>query len=156
MEATRIPSGVTPQKRPLWQRIVNGATALVMPVAMLVVLPALPAQAATTTSDLTVTVSSARTEPRFSTGGVVTGVVQGAPIAKFKYILNVDTTGTTDQRSPAVGSGCSALDPGYPTVKKSGSRLSAPASNSVNVVWSSASRMRIMVPPGKVASASGT
>ncbi|HZW43752.1 MAG TPA: hypothetical protein VFF32_05095 [Dermatophilaceae bacterium] len=92
----------------------TAATAMAMPVALLVALPALPAQAATT-SDLTVTVSSARTEPRFSTGGVVTGVVKGAPIADFKYILNVDTTGTTDQRSPAVGSGCSALDPGYPS-----------------------------------------
>jgi len=100
-----------PPKRPLWQRIVTAATALAMPVAMLVALPALPAQAATT-SDLTITVSSARSEPR-AFGGA--GVAKDAPIANFKYIINVDTTGTTGQRSPAVGSGCSALDPGYPS-----------------------------------------
>ncbi|MEO8519277.1 MAG: SdrD B-like domain-containing protein, partial [Dermatophilaceae bacterium] len=87
--------------------------AFAMPVAMLVALPALPAQAATT-SDLSITVSSARTEPR-AFGGVNGGVTKGDPIANFKYIINVDTTGTTGQRSPAPGSGCSALDPGYPS-----------------------------------------
>jgi len=97
-------------KRSVWQRIVTAATAMAMPVAMLVALPVLPAQAATT-NDLTLTVSSARTELR-AFGGI--GVVKGAPITNFKYILNVDNTGTTDQRSLAVGSGCSALDPGYP------------------------------------------
>ena len=34
------------------------------------------------------------------------------PIGQFKYIINVDNTGTTDQRSPS--DGCNPGDPGYP------------------------------------------
>ena len=82
---------------------------MAMPVAMLVALPVLPAQAATNT--LTLEVISARTEPRAFAGA---GVVKGAPIDTFKYIINEDNTGTTAQRSPAPGSGCSTADPGYP------------------------------------------
>ncbi|TFC02008.1 hypothetical protein E3O32_12300 [Cryobacterium mannosilyticum] len=110
MEAMKHSTGVKPPKRPLWQRIVNAATALAMPVAMLVALPALPAQAATT-SDLSLNVISARTEPRAFAG---TGVVKGDDIPNFTYIINEDNTGTTAQRSPAPDSGCAATDPLYP------------------------------------------
>ena len=56
-------------------------------------------------------VTSARTEPR-AFGG--TGVTKGAAITHFKYIINVDDTGTTDQRSAAPGSGCSTADQRLP------------------------------------------
>lgn len=43
-------------------------------------------------------------------------VISAAPgaqtIGSFRYIINVDNTGTTEQRSP--GDGCSPADPGYP------------------------------------------
>ena len=59
---------------------------------------------AQTTTTLTLNVISARTEPR-AFGGA--GVTKGDPITDFKYIINIDNTGTTEQRSPAPGSGCS-------------------------------------------------
>ncbi|MCW2768130.1 MAG: pectin esterase [Nocardioides sp.] len=74
------------------------------------VLSAAPAQAAPT-NDLTVSVRSARTEPRAFAGA---GVNQGDAVPDFTFIINADNTGTTSQRSPAPGSGCSAGDPGYP------------------------------------------
>ena len=52
------------------------------------------------TNSLTLSVISARTEPR-AFGGV--GVVKGDPISEYKYIINIDNTGTTIQRSPADG-----------------------------------------------------
>jgi len=60
---------------------------------------------------LTLNAVSARTEPK-AFGG--TGVAKGAPVANFKYLINVDNTGTTEQRSPAPGTGCSPQDVGYP------------------------------------------
>ncbi|MEP7114177.1 MAG: hypothetical protein ABI862_13005, partial [Ilumatobacteraceae bacterium] len=61
-----------------------------------------PVQAATSTL-LTLNVVSGRTEtqalggaPRLLPGGGV-GVVKGDAIADFKYIINVDNTGTTEQ-----------------------------------------------------------
>ena len=110
MEATRDSSGFTSVRRPLWQRIVIAAAAVVMPIAMLSAPPALPAQAATTSS-LTLNVISARTEPRAFSGA---GVAKGAAIPNFTYMVNEDNTGTTAQRSPALGSGCNTLDTGYP------------------------------------------
>ncbi|HET9017829.1 MAG TPA: hypothetical protein VFN57_19660, partial [Thermomicrobiaceae bacterium] len=82
-----------------------------MTVGMLVAVRMPSAQAAPT-SGLSVTVLSARTEPR-AFGGQ--GVTKGAAITAFKYMINIDATGTTDQRSPVPGSGCAATDPGYPT-----------------------------------------
>ena len=52
---------------------------------------------------------SARQEQR-ALGGV--GVNKGDPITEYKYIINVDNTGTTQQRSPA--DGCSPASAGYP------------------------------------------
>ncbi len=38
----------------------------------------------------------------------------GSPVDSFKYLINIDDTGTTTQRSAAPGSGCSPQDAGYP------------------------------------------
>ncbi len=78
--------------------------------AVVTVIAAPPATAAPTNS-LSLEVRSARTEPR-ALGGA--GVQAGDPIDHFKFMINVDATGTTDQRSPAPGSGCSAGDADYP------------------------------------------
>ncbi len=85
--------------------------ALIMPVTTLVTLPVLfsPAEAATT-NNLSVNVVVARDESR-APGGPVS---KGDPIPNFRWMVNVDDTGTTDQRNPAPGSGCAATDPGYP------------------------------------------
>lgn len=62
-------------------------------------------------ANVTLRVISARSEPK-AFGG--TGVAKGAPVTSYKYIINVDNTGTTVQRSPAPGTGCSPQDAGYP------------------------------------------
>ena len=67
-------------------------------------------QALAQTNTLTIDVVSARTEPLFPLGPVA----KGDAISEYKYIINVDNTGTTDQRSPDPGTGCSPLDAGYP------------------------------------------
>ncbi|MEQ6901411.1 SdrD B-like domain-containing protein [Nocardioides sp. YIM 152588] len=69
-----------------------------------------PAVAAPT-NDLGIAVVSARTEPR-AFGGA--GVSAGDAVDQFKWMINVDNTGTTDQRSPQAGTGCSTADAGYP------------------------------------------
>jgi hypothetical protein len=56
---------------------------------------------------VTLNVISARTEPA-ALGG--TGVTKGDAITTFKFLVNIDNTGTTEQRSPAAGSGCSPGD----------------------------------------------
>lgn len=65
------------------------------------------AQAAT----VKVNVVTARTEPK-AFGGL--GVAKGTPVATYKYILNIDNTGSNAQRSPTPGTGCSPQDTGYP------------------------------------------
>ena len=92
----------------VWHRLFLGMTILAMLMGSQAV-PISIVQAAPNT--LTLSVISARTEPR-AFGGA--GVTQGDPISNFKYIINIDNTGTTEQRSPAPGSGCAATDPGYP------------------------------------------
>ena len=125
LASTRLKGAVLATKRRLWRsprrspvntpkrstvrRIGTAAVALNMSIGLLVALPVLPANAQT--SELTVSAISARTEPR-AFGG--TGVNQGDGVDKFKYIINIDNTGTTGQRNPAAGSGCSTTDPGYP------------------------------------------
>jgi len=42
------------------------------------------------------------------------GIAKGDAITQFKYIINVDNSGTTTQRSAEPGSGCSPQDAGYP------------------------------------------
>ena len=61
------------------------------------------------TNAITLHVQSARTEPK-ALGGA--GVEKGDPITEFKYIINLDNTGTTNQRTPA--DGCSPAGSGYP------------------------------------------
>ncbi|MEZ0448846.1 SdrD B-like domain-containing protein [Cellulomonas sp. ICMP 17802] len=67
--------------------------------------------AAAATNAITLKVVSARTEPR-AFGG--TGVAKGAEVSTFSYLVSVDNTGTTEQRSPAPGTGCASTDPDYP------------------------------------------
>ncbi len=44
----------------------------------------------------------------------VQDAVSGTSIPAFKYIINIDNTGTTEQRGPEPGTGCSPQDAGYP------------------------------------------
>ena len=60
-------------------------------------------QAATNTLHLAV--ASAADSPTY-------GITKGDAISQFKYMINVDNTGTTEQRSPA--DGCQPDSPGYP------------------------------------------
>jgi hypothetical protein len=83
--------------------------AVLTPIAA-TVLWAAPASAAPT-NQLQVSVVSARTEPR-AFGGA--GVAQGDAVDQFTWLINEDNTGTTAQRSPQPGSGCSTGDAGYP------------------------------------------
>ncbi|MBM6400016.1 IPT/TIG domain-containing protein [Phycicoccus sp. MQZ13P-5] len=89
-----------------------GATALATGTAVAVpVVLAAPAQA-DPTNTVSVRVTSARTEPH-APGGAVTA---GQPVGDFRYMINVDDTGTSDPvGAPEPGSGCSAEDPGYPS-----------------------------------------
>ena len=91
---------------------------LVMVIGMLVALVLVqnssqsPVQAASNV--LTLNVVSARTEPK-ALGGA--GVTKGDAITDFKYIINVDNTGTTEQNpyKPASAStGASPAIAGYP------------------------------------------
>ena len=106
---TRREAAVSVLPRPVVRAAGRTALALSMMLAVLVLLPTPAAHAQTST--LTLSVVSARTEPR-AFGGA--GVNQGDPIDDFKYIINVDNTGTTSQRNPAPGSGCSTSDANYP------------------------------------------
>ena len=63
------------------------------------------------TSTIHLDVHAARTEPRADGGN---GVTEGDPIAVFKWMVNLDNTGTTTQRNPNAGGGCSTSDAGYP------------------------------------------
>lgn len=57
------------------------------------------------TNVMTLQVISARTEPKAFAG---LGVTAGDPVTDFKYIINIDNTGSTTQRSPE--DGCSPAD----------------------------------------------
>ncbi len=79
-------------------------------------------------ANVTLKVVSARTEPK-AFGGA--GVVKGAPVATYKYLINVDNTGTTTQRSPNLGTGCNYADPGYPDSCKWTSIAGTPGSSPI-------------------------
>lgn len=68
-------------------------------------LTATPVKAATDT--LLLKVISANDSPTY-------GISKGDPITQYKYIINIDNSGTTEQRSPDPGTGCSPADAGYP------------------------------------------
>ena len=59
------------------------------------------------TNTLTLSVVSANDSATY-------GITKGDPITEFKYMINIDNTGTTVQRNPAPGSGCSPADADYP------------------------------------------
>jgi len=67
------------------------------------------------TNTLTLAVVSARTEAR-AFGG--TGVTKGDPVTAYKFMINVDNTGTTTQRPDAATGDlpyeCTPADPAYP------------------------------------------
>ena len=110
MEATRDLSRSTLSTRSRWQRIALVAAAIAMPLAMLVAPAPQPAHAATTNT-VSLKVISARTEPRAFAN---VGVTKGDSVPNFSYMINEDNTGSTAQRSPALGSGCNTQDAGYP------------------------------------------
>lgn len=88
-----------------------------------------PVRAATST--ITLSVVSARTEPR-AFGGA--GVTQGDAITQFQYIINVDNTGTTDQKMDSNGNvpfECSSSDPAYPANCKWTSIAGVPGSSPI-------------------------
>ena len=86
---------------------------LALAAGMLGVLPVqqavLPAAQAAVTDVLTLAVTSARTEPRAFADA---GVTKGDPVDQYKFIINEDNTGTTEQRTPS--NGCASTDAGYP------------------------------------------
>ncbi|MCX6045653.1 MAG: hypothetical protein NT075_11125, partial [Chloroflexi bacterium] len=87
----------------VWSLLLSGLA----PLAPLLAPPVLAAPAtvelaAPATNTLTLNVVSARTEAR-AFGGA--GVTKGAAITTYKYIINIDNTGQTTQRTPS--SGCS-------------------------------------------------
>jgi SdrD B-like domain/IPT/TIG domain len=81
------------------------ASFLLVATQVFVMLPAVSAA----TNDLRLSVTSARDESR-ALGGA--GVSQGDPVTAYKWMINLDNTGTTEQRTP--GDGCSPEDPDYP------------------------------------------
>ena len=97
----KMQSSTLPRRR----RVVSAASAILVLAAALVFQAITPSAVHAANSLLKVNVVSARTE------GAVNA---GSPITDFKYIINLDNTGTTGQRSPAPGTGCSTIDPGYP------------------------------------------
>ena len=110
-------------RRRAWRRFVVSAAAVAIAVSQLatpvvasprpVSRPSAPSADALVnpTSTIVLDVQAARTEPR-ALGG--TGVTEGQPVDSFKWIINLDNTGTTAQRTANAGSGCSPLDPSYP------------------------------------------
>lgn len=77
-------------------------------------------------ANVTLSVVSARTEPKHTPP-----VVKGAAISTYKYLINIDNTGTTTQRSPAPGTGCSPQDAGYPDSCKWTSIAGTPGSSPI-------------------------
>jgi len=81
--------------------ITNLILAILAPLAPVLAPPVLAAPAAAPaaapTNVLTLNVISARSEPRHQPAAVA----KGDAITQFKYIINIDNTGTTTQRSPS-------------------------------------------------------
>jgi len=102
------------QRRPISATLMRLALLLVFALAALPASTPTAALAATTTLKLS----------------VVSAADGTTPVGDFKYIINIDNTGTTTQRSPAPGIGCSPQDAGYPDscnwVSIAGVKSSAP------------------------------
>jgi hypothetical protein len=85
---------------------------LAVPIAQAAQAPAIDAAPAApaATSTVTLRVRAARTEPNADIGPVTAGDA----VAHYKWMINLDNTGTTAQRTADPGSGCSTQDAGYP------------------------------------------
>ena len=87
---------------------------MLAPVAQASQRPAVQTRAASLnapTSTMKLRVESARTEPRAFGGD---GVNEHDLVTSFKWMINLDNTGTTTQRNANPGSGCSSQDAAYP------------------------------------------
>src|SRR5512138_1749200 len=99
-----IPNYSTRHNSALWRWIVSMITVFVTtvgsfaPIAVSAVAQAKPLEALSNTLHLS----------------VVSAADSITPVGDYKYIINFDNTGTTEQRSPTPGSGCSTADAGYP------------------------------------------
>ena len=95
-------------------RVIRSIALLTIAAAVIAVTGVTSAAAAT----VTLKVISARDEPAHTVPGsdppVPAPVTKGDPVTTYKYLINEDNTGTTTQRSPAAGTGCSPQDAGYP------------------------------------------
>ncbi|MCW2761582.1 MAG: pectin esterase [Marmoricola sp.] len=87
--------------------MVAASASVFVTTALLTVLPVAPVAAATNTLQLNVV--SARTEPRASDGA---GVHEGDAVSSYKFLINEDNTGSTEQRN-ATGA-CSPSASDYP------------------------------------------
>ena len=69
-------------------------------------------------ANVTLKVVAARTEPALPANALCTPgdtqICKGQEITSYQYMINVDNTGTTEQRSPDPGTGCNQNDAGYP------------------------------------------
>ncbi|MBP6677211.1 MAG: hypothetical protein KA185_18160, partial [Vitreoscilla sp.] len=95
---------------------------------------------------VTLKVVSARAEPK-AFGGA--GVAKGAAISEYKFLINVDNTGTTEQRSPAVGTGCNTGDAGYPGSCKWTSIAGAASNSPVYTQGDQVDATTLQVPAGR-------
>ncbi len=75
-----------------------------------VALLALAGMAAVQAAPVTLKVVSARDEPNFPSMSAPVGVLKGAAVTSYKFLVNEDNTGTTTQRSPDPGTGCNPAD----------------------------------------------
>ena len=100
-------SAMSTQGKSVLSRAVQSIGRLMALLAVLMYCGMTVAQAA----PVTLKVVSARAEAKAFNN---TGVAKGANVASYKYIINIDNTGTTTQRSPVPGTGCSPQDAGYP------------------------------------------
>ena len=86
--------------RGTWRKAVSGLMAIAAVFTAVIAVETVGSPAAAATNHL----SNANVH--------VVSATDAAPITTFKYIINLDNTGTTEQRTPA--DGCSPEDPGYP------------------------------------------
>ena len=104
------------QSMSAWVRMVRSIAISTTVIAVLTAAGVTAAQAAS----VTLNVVSARNQPALvppvtsctpSASQICKSTTQ---ISTYKYLINIDNTGTTAQRSPAPGTGCSPQDAGYP------------------------------------------
>ena len=102
-------------------------------------------------ASVTLNVVSARTEPQWPDPAAPIGVVAGAAVPTYKFIVNIDNTGTTAQRSPAPGTGCSPQDAGYPNSCEWTSIAGAKGNSPVYVQGDESTAVAALtnVPPGR-------